>query len=120
MAEQLGLRKIIEDSFKTLWWVPDHFDPTVVRSYLRALERAEKALDVDLATYLPLWRLAVPSEFETYHPWDYSKFGRGERFYYKPLPKEEFDETLAQVKRWGLDQYLKDQSFTNLSYAPSR
>ena len=29
------------------------------------------------------------------------------------------DETLAQVKRWGLDQYLKDQSFANLSYAPS-
>jgi hypothetical protein len=24
------------------------------------------------------------------------------------------------VKRWGLDQYLKDQSFANLSYAPSR
>ena len=26
MAEQLGLRKIIEDTFHTLWWVPDGFD----------------------------------------------------------------------------------------------
>ena len=25
MAEQLGLRKIIEDTFHTLWWVPDGF-----------------------------------------------------------------------------------------------
>ena len=41
MAEQLGLRKIIEDTFKTLWWVPDRFEPDVVRGYLRALERAE-------------------------------------------------------------------------------
>ncbi len=41
MAEQLGLRKIIEDTFKTLWWVPDHFEPEAVRAYLRALERAE-------------------------------------------------------------------------------
>src|ERR687895_2355396 len=40
MAEQLGLRKIIEDTFKTLWWVPDNFDADVVRGYLRALERA--------------------------------------------------------------------------------
>src|SRR5919108_2373003 len=69
MAKQLGLRKIIEDSFKTLWWVPDRFDPDVVRSYLRALERAEQALDADLAKVLPLWKLTVPAEFETYHPW---------------------------------------------------
>ena len=109
MAEQLGLRKIIEDTFKTLWWVPDGFEPEAVRGYLRALERAEKAMDADMAKYLPLWKLAVPAEFENYHPWDFSKFGRGERFYYKPLPREEFDDTLAQVKRWGLDQYLKDR-----------
>ena len=25
MAEQLGMRKIIEDAFKTLWWVPNEF-----------------------------------------------------------------------------------------------
>jgi hypothetical protein len=119
MAEQLGLRKIIEDTFTTLWWVPDHFDADVVRAYLRALERAEQAMDAGMAKYLPLWKLAVPPEFEGYHPWDFSKFGRGERFYHKPLPREEFDETLTQVKRWGLDQHLKDQSFANLSYAPS-
>src|SRR5438093_10756443 len=110
MAEELGLRKIIEDTFKTLWWVPDHFDPEVVRGYLRALERAEQALDADLAKYLPLWKLAVPAEFAS-HPWDFSKFGRGERFYYRALPREEFDATLAQVERWGLDQFLKERSY---------
>ena len=117
MAEQLGLRKIIEDTFKTLWWVPDNFEPEVVRGYLRALERAEQAMDADMAKYLPLWKHAVPAEFESFHPWDYSKFGRGERFYYRTLPREEFDETLAQVKRWGLDQFLKDRSYENLSYS---
>src|SRR5499427_6702613 len=30
MAEQLGLRQIIADTFKTLWWVPDNFEPDVV------------------------------------------------------------------------------------------
>jgi len=116
MAGQLGLRPIIADTFTTLWWVPDRFEPELVRAYLRALERAEQALDADLAKYLPLWKLAVPAEFAS-HPWDFSKFGRGERFYYRALPREEFDATLAQVERWGLDQFLKDRSYEKLSYA---
>jgi hypothetical protein len=116
MAEQLGLRKIIEDRFKTLWWVPQNAEHAVVRGYLRALERAEQAMNADMTKYYPLWKLAVPEEFQSYHPWDFSKFGRGERFVYKTLPRAEFDETLDQVKRWGLDQYLKERSFETLSY----
>ena len=30
------------------------------------------------------------------------------------FPEQEFDETMAQVKRWGLDQYLKERKFENL------
>jgi len=116
MAEQLGLRKIIEDRFKTLWWVPDNATPEVVHGYMRALDRAERALEEDLAKYLPLWKLAVPAEFESFYPWDFSKFGRGERFVKAMLPREEFNEVFAQVERWGLDQYLKDRSPETLSY----
>jgi NitT/TauT family transport system substrate-binding protein len=115
MAEQLGLRKIIEDTFHTLWWVPDGSPPEIVTGYLRALDRAEKAMDADLDKYLPLWKLAVPAEFEATHPWDFSRFGRGERFVYETIPRSEFDEVMDQVKRWGLDQYLKDRSFENLA-----
>jgi len=117
MAEQLGLRKIIEDRFHTLWWTPEAAAPEVVRAYLNALQRAEEALDKDLEKYLPLWKLAVPAEFETYHPWDFSKFGRGERFVYKAIPQAEFDDTLAQVQRWGLDQFLKERDFGKLTAA---
>ena len=41
MAEQLGLRKIIEDRFKTLWWAPQSAAPETVRAYLNGLQRAE-------------------------------------------------------------------------------
>jgi NitT/TauT family transport system substrate-binding protein len=117
MAEQLGLRKIIEDTFKTVWWVPANTPPQVVHGYMRALDRAEQALDVDLAKYLPLWKLSVPAEFENFYPWDFAKFGRGERFVNKPLPREDFDEVFAQVARWGLDQYLKERDPETLSYS---
>src|SRR2546423_2026341 len=56
MAEQLGLRKIIADEFHTLRWVPATQPPGVVLAYLRALDRAEKAMDKDLDKYLPLWK----------------------------------------------------------------
>jgi hypothetical protein len=115
MAEQLGLRQILADTFHTLWWVPEAAPAEIVTSYLRALDRAEQALDADLEKYLPLWKLAVPAEFENAHPWDFTRFGRGERFVYRPIPRAEFDEVLEQVKRWGLDQYLKDKSFENLA-----
>jgi NitT/TauT family transport system substrate-binding protein len=115
MAEQLGLRKIIEDRFHTLWWVPEGFDPDLTKAYLRALDRAEKAMDADMTKYYPLWKLAVPAEFEHTHPWDFTKFGRGERFVYKTLPHSEFDEVMDQVKRWDLAQFLKDKSYEGLA-----
>ena len=45
-----------------------------------------------------------------------SRFTRGERFVYQPIPSREFDETLEQVKRWNLDQYLKEKNFEKLVY----
>ena len=107
MAEQLGLRKIIDDTFHTIWWVPAGFPKEATTGYLRALDRAEKAMDANPEKYLPLWKLAVPAEFENYHKWDFSKFGRGERFVYKTIPHSEFDEIMDQVKRWKLDDFLQ-------------
>ena len=100
--------------------MPRTLTPNVVTGYLRALERAEQALEADLAKYLPLWKLAVPPEFENVHLWDFTKFGRGERFAYQAIPRSEFDEVLDQVKRWGLDQYLKDRNFENLAAEVAR
>ena len=116
MAKQLGLRMIIEDEFHTLWWAPETADKEDVRAYLRGLDRAEAVLQSNLKKYLPLWEKCVPPEFKDTHQWDYSKFTRGERFVYQPIPREEFDQTLEQVKRWNLDQYLKEKSFDKLTY----
>jgi ABC-type nitrate/sulfonate/bicarbonate transport system substrate-binding protein len=116
MARQLGLRMVMEDEFHTLWWVPETADQNDVRAYLKGLDRAEQALDADLKKYLPLWEKAVPPEFKDVRKWDYSKFTRGERFVFKPIPQTEFDQTLEQVKRWDLDQYLKEKSFEKLTY----
>jgi NitT/TauT family transport system substrate-binding protein len=115
MAKQLGLREIIADEFKTLWWVPKSAPENAVRGYLRGLDRAERALESKLSKYLPLWRHCVPPEFQDY-AWDFSRFSRGERFVYKPITREEFDQVFTQVEHWGLDEHLKDRSFEALTY----
>ena len=113
MAKQLGLRAVMEDTFHTIWWVPDGMPPDVLKRYLRALDKAEKALQADLPKYLPLWKMSVPPEFEN-HNWDFSQFSRGERFVYEPIPRSEFNEIMQQVERWGLDQHLKEHEFEKL------
>ena len=63
MAEQLGLRKIIEDRFHTLWWVPEGAAPEVVRAYLNALQRAEDARDAARCADREVWvRMGVSAD----------------------------------------------------------
>jgi len=116
MAKQLGLRMVMEDEFHTLWWVPETADIEDVRAYLRGLDRAETVLNSNLQKYLPLWERCIPPEFKDVHKWDFGKFTRGERFVYKPIPRTEFDDVMLQVKRWGLDDHLKERSFEKLVY----
>ncbi len=113
MAKQLGLRAIIEDTFHTIWWVPNDMPADVTAKYLRALNRAEKSLQANLPKFLPLWKLSIPAEFQD-RPWDFAKFSRGEQFVYEPVPRAEFDEIMQQVERWGLDQHLKEREFDKL------
>ena len=115
MAEQLGLRKIIADTFHTLWWVPEGAPPEAVRGYLRGLDRAEQALEADLPRYLHLWRHSIPAEFAD-RQWDLGRFTRGERFVHQPISRAEFAEVFDQVERWGLDQFVKERSFEKLRY----
>ena len=79
------------------------------------LDRAERAPEADLPKYLPLWKHCVPPEFQDRQR-DTNRFSRGERFVYQPIPREEFDGVFEQVKRWGLDQHLKERSFEKLIY----
>lgn len=115
MAKQLGLREILADEFRTLWWVPETTPDAVVTGYMRALDRAEKVLQADLPKYLPLWKHSVPAEFQG-QEWDFNKFSRGERFVFEPFPKADFEQIFSQVERWDLAQYVKETGYEDLIY----
>jgi hypothetical protein len=75
MAEQLGLRKIIEDRFHTLWGVPGSAAPQVVR-LPNSADRAGRRW-TQTSRSICRCGAAVPAEFEDLHPWVFSKLGRG-------------------------------------------
>ena len=52
MAKQLGLRQVIADEFKTLWWVPASAPEAGVRGYLRALSIARSAHSGPIFRYI--------------------------------------------------------------------
>ena len=119
MAPQLGMRQIIGGEFKTMWWVNESADADKVTRYLRAIEMAEAALDEDLERYLPLWKYSTSEELTSYD-WDYSQFGRGERFVRSPIDEDEFHVLLSQASRWGLDNHMTERVYEELMYQPAR
>jgi len=114
MADELGLRRVIGNTFKTLWVVSPGQDRAVMDAYFRVLQRADADLDRDLAGCLPLWRYSIPREFQS-RSWDFSRFDAGERFVYEPLPRAEFDELLAQADRWGFVDQMHSRVFDELA-----
>ena len=101
MAEQLGLRMVMEDEFHTLWWVPDQSSPRPCAPICARSSAPSRRWTADLAKYLPLWEKCIPPEFKDVHPWDFTKFTRGERFVYKPMPREEFDDIAGAGEALG-------------------
>ena len=116
MADQLGLRRVIGNTFKTLWVVPPGADRSTLDAYFHVLQRAEADLSHDPASCLPLWRYSIPAEFKD-QVWDFARFDVGERFTYAPLQREEFDELLRAAERWGLDDQMESRAFDELTLA---
>ena len=114
MAEQLGLRRVIGNTSKTLWVVPPGADRLLVDAYFRVLQRADADLDLDPDSCLPLWRFSIPEEFQD-RAWDFSQFDTGERFFYEALERDEFEEILEAAQRWGLDDFMQTRAYEDLA-----
>lgn len=116
MADQLGMRRIIANTFKTLWVVPPEADRHLLEAYFDVLERAESDLATDPASCLPLWRHSIPAEFRD-RAWAFDRFDPGERFRREPLPRSEIDTLLADAQRWGLDDHMTTHNIDELVFA---
>jgi hypothetical protein len=99
-AEQLGFRKIIDTSFMITTMIHGQPDPEDLRRFFRALQRAQRDIDVRPDRYTHYYRNEFPVRF---HPlMDTRRWGPGERIVFEPYTKEVFDQTVQWVAEHGI------------------
>jgi ABC-type nitrate/sulfonate/bicarbonate transport system substrate-binding protein len=99
-AEQLGFRKVIDTTFMIATFINGDPSPESVAKYMRALQRAQRDIDLRPDLYNRYYLNEFP---EKYHArMDVRRWGPGERIVFEPYTKETFDETFKWIDERGI------------------
>lgn len=91
VAEQLGFRKICDCTFMTAGMVNGDPDIEDIRKYYKALQRAQRAIDLRPELYTHHYLKELPQRFHDLV--DTRGMGPGERIVFEPYTRELFDES---------------------------
>jgi NitT/TauT family transport system substrate-binding protein len=100
VVEQLGFRKLADATFTVGFLVAGTADPADTAKYFRALERAQRDIDLRQDRYLHYWTRELPEDIAALV--DVRRFGPGERIVFAPYTKEMFDVTQEWLAAHGL------------------
>lgn len=96
VAEQKGFRKVVDTSFMIGFLLEDDVDAEDAAKYFRALEKAQRDIDVDPGRYKHYFLRELPKEY--HDEVDVLAFGLGERIVFEPYTKEVFELTQEWMK----------------------
>jgi len=99
-AEQLGFRKIIDNTFMMAMSVTPEAEIEDLRKYARALKRAQYDIDQRPELYTHYYKKEFPVRFHA--KMDTRRWGPGERIVFEPYTKEVFEESF----RWIAERNL--------------
>jgi NitT/TauT family transport system substrate-binding protein len=100
MLEQLGFRKLVDTTFVMGFLVPESADVEDTRKYFRALEKAQRDIDLEPERYKKYWQREMPDDLAEVV--DVRRFGPGERIVFEPYTREMFEVTQRWMKTWDL------------------
>lgn len=95
VAEQLGFRKICDCTFMMAGMVNGDPDVEDVRKFYRALQRAQRDIDLRPEKYTHYYLKELPARF--HDRIDTRRMGPGERIVFEPYTREVFDESREWV-----------------------
>jgi hypothetical protein len=96
-AEQLGFRKVIDNTFMIGAMLNGDPDPEDIRRYYRALRSAQRAIDLRPELYTHYYRNEFPERFHA--RMDTRRWGPGERIVFEPYTREVFEESFAWIAK---------------------
>ena len=100
LLEQLGFRKLVDTTFMMGFFVSNAADHADTEAYFRALERAQRDIDLEQERYKKYWLKEMPEDLAKIA--DVRRFGPGERIVFQPYTREMYDATQRWMKDWGL------------------
>jgi ABC-type nitrate/sulfonate/bicarbonate transport system substrate-binding protein len=98
--EQLGFRKILDQTFMIASMITGDPDPEDVRKYFRALRRAQRDIDLRPELYKHYYKKEFPERF--LDQMDTRRWGPGERMVFEPYTKEVYEESFAWISQHGI------------------
>jgi hypothetical protein len=99
-AEQLGFRKIIDTTFMIATMITGDTQPEQLRRYFRALQRAQRDIDLRPEAYTHYYLKEFPVSYHS--TMDVRRWGPGERIVFEPYTKEVYEESFAWIAAHGI------------------
>jgi len=96
-AEQLGFRKVIDNTFMIASMLNGTPEPEDIRKFFRALRRAQRDIDLRPELYTHYYKAEFPERFHA--RMDTRRWGPGERIVFEPYTKEVFEESFAWIAK---------------------
>ena len=96
LVEQLGFRKVIDTTFMITTMIHGQPDPEDLRRFFRALQRAQRDIDLRPDLYTHYYRNEFPVRFHAMM--DTRRWGPGERIVFEPYTKEVFEESFNWIR----------------------
>jgi hypothetical protein len=100
MAEQLGFRKIIDNTFMIAVMINGDPDPADLKKFFRALRRAQQDIDLRPDLYTHYYKNEFPTRYHA--RMDTRRWGPGERLVFEPYTKEVYEETFKWIAEHGI------------------
>src|ERR671927_1121579 len=98
--EQLGFRKIIDNTFMIAAMITGDPDPEDLRKFFRALRRAQRDIDLRPDLYTHYYKREFPVRYHSMM--DTRRWGPGERLVFEPYTKEVYEETFKWIADHGI------------------
>jgi hypothetical protein len=99
-AEQLGFRKIIDNTFMITAMINGHPRLEDVRKYFHALRRAQWDIDLRPELYTHYYKNEFPDRF--HGRMDTRRWGPGERIVFEPYSREAFEQSFDWIRRHAI------------------
>ena len=100
LAEQLGFRKIIDNTFMIATMIHGDPDPEDLKKFFRALKRAQRDIDLRPELYTHYYRQEFPTRFHAMM--DTRRWGPGERLVFEPYTQEAFEDSRRWIAEHGI------------------